>query len=67
MGKGKRIFEIRLRLFYSEVGGSGFSQTLVPICQTLERHIIQNPNLQSFWFSNLLLISIILECQKYVK
>jgi len=66
MGNGKHIFKVRLTLFYSEDGGSDFSQTLVPIYQTLQRHIVQNHNLQNLWFSNLLLISVISECQKYM-
>jgi len=66
MGNGKHIFKVRLRLFCFEDGDSGFSQTLVPIYQTLRLHIMQNFNLQIFWFSNLLLISVISECQKYM-
>ena len=66
MGNEKRISKVLLTLFYFEDGGSGSFETLVHIYQNLQRHVMQNPNLQNFWFSNLLLISIISECQKYM-
>jgi hypothetical protein len=65
MGNEKRMFKVRLTLFYFVDGGSGSFQTLVPIYQNLQRHVMQNPKLQNLWFSNLLLISIMSESQKY--